>query len=440
MRRLIAIADDLSGAAETAAKFIGHSAQIAHNNDESLTFEPRIVLLGDDLSALSALPAQIAALVVDTDNRHRTAGQGRARLAAVLDRVQLPAGDGDLSGKPVIFLKVDSLLRGNVADQLELLAGSGMVVLAPALPELGRHTLGGTVVCDGIPLADTDLWRAEGRSAPATIADVLDPLKTKVIGLADVRSDAGLLARRMAPAGSARSIVVCDAETQADLNAIAAAALSLDGVRLAGSSALGAAIGATVWASGRTVPSIPAAGDPRGLPMSVDEKVCVVVGTASSQGQTQVALLASAGLPVISLDPEALLQGSEVDLALRTALAAGTAVVSLGPATVVPESAAMLAQALARFVVPHLDGHRLVLTGGETARAVLDALGAGNLRPLFEIEHGAILSQTDDGIFLVTRPGSFGNDESLLTILDHLSTYALPDRATLPSGQGKGIL
>ncbi len=59
----------------------------------------------------------------------------------------------------------------------------------------------------------------------------------------------------------------------------------------------------------------------------------------------------------------------------------------------------------------------LVLTGGETARRVLDALDIDRLTPVGQIHHGAVHTQAPDGTSVVTRPGSFGGPDSLLTIL-----------------------
>jgi D-threonate/D-erythronate kinase len=63
----------------------------------------------------------------------------------------------------------------------------------------------------------------------------------------------------------------------------------------------------------------------------------------------------------------------------------------------------------------------LVLTGGETARAVVDAIGITTLHPVHEIHHGAVESVTTDGRRVVTRPGSFGTADSLVAIVRYLT-------------------
>ena len=62
----------------------------------------------------------------------------------------------------------------------------------------------------------------------------------------------------------------------------------------------------------------------------------------------------------------------------------------------------------------------LVLTGGETARAVLDRLGVRSLRPV-RADAGAVTALADDGRTVVTRPGSFGHGAALADIVTTLT-------------------
>ena len=60
----------------------------------------------------------------------------------------------------------------------------------------------------------------------------------------------------------------------------------------------------------------------------------------------------------------------------------------------------------------------LVLTGGETARRTLDALGVTTLEAIAEIHHGAVQCRTPDGRHVTIRPGGFGGPDSLLQIVE----------------------
>ena len=80
-------------------------------------------------------------------------------------------------------------------------------------------------------------------------------------------------------------------------------------------------------------------------------------------------------------------------------------------------------------VAPHVGA--LVATGGETARALLVALGAHGLRLLRELEPGIPLSAAlgRQPIPVVTKAGAFGSAESLLHCYLELATTRRRDAA-----------
>ncbi|MEU6132170.1 four-carbon acid sugar kinase family protein [Saccharopolyspora sp. NPDC047091] len=412
-----ALADDLSGAAETAAALLPAFG----------TGELRLAGTG---SADSSAPtgdahiAQEAALVVlDLDSRHAPA---EAAAGAVRRALRAP---GARSART--FLKVDSLLRGNVAATV---AAAGPVVLAPALPSGGRTVRDGIPRLDGVPLHRGDSWRAETTAAPATLAALLDPLPCRVVPLAAVRSRG--LDEALRAGLDAGEIPVCDAETDADLDAVAAAALRAGPeVRLAGSGGLAAALGRAL--AHRATPEPPAP-EPPALEPTVLEPTApetpgtdrahgllVVVGTAERTAREQVRHLAGTGARHFPLEVTALLT-ADPDLAPITAALRRAPVVLTADAAdgVDPARSRALVRRLAdtaRRVVRGADRPvDLVLTGGETARRVLDALDVRALTPLTQIHHGAVHSRTSGGTSVVTRPGSFGEADSLVRIAAHL--------------------
>ncbi|KNH17562.1 4-hydroxythreonine-4-phosphate dehydrogenase [Arthrobacter sp. ZBG10] len=439
MLRILAIADDLSGAAETAAALLGGSSHLTEScaqSAHSLPLKqgtddggPQVRLLPhgpEDLAAaVACLPWAAATLVLDTDNRAFPADVAADRLRLILGA--LPSGDA----APLVFLKLDSLLRGPVARQLEVLAEGGPVLLAPALPAMGRSTVNGMVHHGGVPLHRTPLWDAEPTAAPESVAATLAPLDTTLISLAAVRSGTPALTALLmaASAGHPAAVIVCDAETTADLDLIARAARGIPGLRLAGASALGAALartaGHTPEARAAVVRSPKARQDAK-APL-------LVVGSASGPAREQLHALAAGGVPVITFAPQDLLAGNPSTAALETALRAGPAAVTVAAANVDPVASARIAGALARTVAPFAKDRPLMLTGGETARHVLAALGVQQLLVLGEIEHGAVLSRTPAGMPVVTRPGSFGSRDSLRTILAALDGSPEPSAAEDPS-------
>ncbi len=430
IKRIVAVADDLSGAAETAAALGRLPSVSLHQADEA--DELRVVLVPDDPVHTEVEHSGRRHLVFDTDNRRLDALHSSARLESLLLRV------AEAHGTTVsVFLKVDSLLRGHLSSELGVMLGRGPVLFAPALPALGRSTIGGVVHAEGVPLHESSLWSAEGRSSPPTIAEALVPLPSGLVDLETIRGDGSELDRVLDGLARRHAIAICDAESADDLDVLAAAALRRDGTQLAGASALGAALSRAV-AAAESTPGCGSARSPDGSPLpdlaieageplKVPRSVLLVVGTASAQSRGQLQSLADSGVMVITLSAGALLDGTADRSALRAALASGPVVVTIGASRVDRGTPRELSSALALFIAPVARGIPLVLTGGDTARAVLEQLGVQWIEPLVEIEHGAVLSRTDGGSLVVTRPGSFGGSDSLRFILERFTSHLAGD-------------
>ncbi|MEQ4721285.1 four-carbon acid sugar kinase family protein [Nonomuraea sp. B19D2] len=367
---MFALADDLTGAAETAAALMSPA-------------RPARI-------ALSGVPEGDAPVfVADLDSRHHPRAYDLVREALLH------------SGDRRVFVKVDSLLRGDVAATVAACLDAP-VVFAPALPSAARTVVGGVPYVQRVPLRETRAWRAEPRPAPASVAEALGDVPW-------VHAPPGADLAEIAAAGR---VAVCDAETDADLDAIVAAALRCSPrTRLVGSGGLATALGRALGGKpGRCEAS-------RG-----NGRLLVVVGTAEPGAAEQVGLLIEHGFSNVALDAADLgATGPAAPAAarlVRDALVAGPAVLTVrGPA---PPT---LTRTLGEIVRAALGGlpADLVLTGGETARKVLDALGVRELIPLDQVHHGAVHSRTPQGHSVVTRPGSFGDADSLLRMAAHLS-------------------
>lgn len=219
---VVALADDLSGAAETACALGG---------------PVRLSLNAADVAETAAAHD----LVVDLDTRRQPSAEAAYAVRTALRAAQ--------AGPPrLLYKKVDSQLRGNLAAEAAAYAeGATAVVIAPALPAARRTVTGGVVHVNGVPLHRTDGWRAERASAPRSLAEALSGLPVRTVPLDVVRSEPVALDaefRRIAASGAHPAP---DAETDADLDAVAAAALRLGpGFRLLGSGGLAAALGRTL--------------------------------------------------------------------------------------------------------------------------------------------------------------------------------------------------
>ncbi|RNL84255.1 four-carbon acid sugar kinase family protein [Halostreptopolyspora alba] len=431
---MLVFADDLSGAAETAAvvRAPGRATRIAlaphtprHHPDETAR------------SAQSGSGTTRQTLVVDLDTRHASAGDA----ARALTRAAREHATAETDTLPLA--KIDSLLRGNVAATVAALRDPNLpgcprgprttgapTVLAPALPNGGRTVLGGVTHLWDTPLHHSDAWAAESDDPPTSIAAAISPAPSRTLPLSVVRS--GRLLAALTDATNAGEIPICDAEEDTDLDTIVAAAVRLPGVRMVGSGGLAAALGRALSPSrpGTTTP-------PQSRhPITPDRPLLVVVGSAQPTAAEQLGRLRETGVRSVTLDvsdPNVTDARTEEVERLVTALGQGPTALSVAATNGVdPRHSRAIARRLATTAARALtrrdhttagaagSAADLVLTGGETARRVLDALGVTHLAPVAEIHHGAVHSHTPDGGSVVTRPGGFGPADSLVRIVEHL--------------------
>ncbi|MEU0497582.1 four-carbon acid sugar kinase family protein [Mycobacterium sp. NPDC006124] len=387
---VVVLADDLSGAAETASAFLGRRPSV------SLHLESGMIREGD---------ADIH--VVDLDTRSRTAPEAGQALRNALTAVAPDA---------MVVTKIDSLLRGHVGEWARVLAERGPVVVAAALPALDRTVRDGVLHVAGVPLHRTRAWHAEPSTPPAAVSDLFANLPTTTIA---VGPD---LVGRLSAAAEQGRIAVCDAATDDDLDAILRASRAVPHAHLVGTAALAKALARTLPMAAPTV--APTA--------RIAASILMVVGTAEPVAAEQVRRLVATGATRLTLDADDLLGGTVDPAALADALDRGSVVVTIG-GDVRPALSGALSSALARFVAAGQSRHSpdLMLTGGATARAVIEAIGVRTLHPVHEVHHGAVASVASDGRTVVTRPGSFGDADSLVAVAAYFA-HQTPSVPTQP--------
>ncbi|WP_432396448.1 four-carbon acid sugar kinase family protein [Pseudarthrobacter sp. L19] len=351
------IADDLTGAADAAAAYgPTHSSSVILDVDRDWP------------------EAQI--LSINTESRYLPAGEASSVVTAAVQRA--------LGQRRRIFKKFDSLLRGNVgvevAATLAQLTGGradGLAIVAPAFPGTGRTTRGGTVHVNGVPLIggnfDGDVARALSEGG----------LTVEVMTGGSARSPEDLALRLREIQERGINAVVLDADVDADLRVIAAAAELLDfPAFLAGSGGLAGHL-----AAGRGSTS---AGGARARRVN---RTLTVIGSYSGLARQQTDALIEAGAEHITLDHTSF-DGPAVPRLVAEAMTRTDVVLTPDPMGAVDKSQALVvAEALARATaggIGHCDA--LVLTGGETATAVLKTLGAGAFTVLGEVEPGVVMS------------------------------------------------
>ena len=393
------VADDLSGATDSAVACAERGLDT-------------VVVLGE-----TSDPGTAEAIAFDADTRRLTRDAAAAETARLV-RTHAKARGG------LLFKKVDSTLRGHVGPEIAALLNarrhliarpSGertIAVFAPAFPALGRTTVNGRQHLNGIPLEETELWQREGIAGSASLLDMMSraDLESKLLPIETIRGGANSIRAAMTDAAEQADVLVCDAETEEDLAAIAQASLEIavDPV-WAGSAGL---IGHLLDAAdvSRQKPTLP-------QPVLSAGPLLFVVGSLSSVSRRQAERLAKEDIVVLAI--EAAMFNNSVRPAaladrLAAALAAGKDVLLLSTpqAALSRLDAGALSAALGDLVAPHawrIGG--LFATGGETARAVLTGMGVTTLRPVAEIERGIPLSVAGGPrpFPVITKAGAFGD-------------------------------
>ncbi len=368
----VVVADDLSGAAECAAEFMQPEV-------------PTVIRLVNTAGKASA-----STLVWDLDAREAAPTLSFDILESVHQSRRT-------------YVKIDSLLRGNWAQLVALVAKTvpRPIIFCSALPRLGRGMRDGfvnlsPVLAAGQRLAHYQASAIQGLAWAGTSAGHHQ--------LGDGTEDA--ICQRLWAALQRNSVTVVDATTDDELDKLALALESLPIPYTAiGSAGLASALArvlappTNICALGRT------------------SSMAVLVGSQTGPAREQLAELAAK---------------SGETVGMWSAIHGHAAVFAPPPqdrvlhlfSTQLDESDTQGGRDLTRRFVhdalanlPPVDC--FVATGGETARALCDALGVGQIDVLGQIEPGISLARmkTPDGVRrLVLKSGSFGDRGTLARV------------------------
>lgn len=395
--RLLIVADDLSGAADCAVAGLRHGLTA-------------MVLL--DTAHASTPAHDVDILSVDVDSRRASKDVAARRNVAAVESLSRVGTR--------IYKKVDSTLRGNVAAEVAALASHlGMAIVCPAYPASGRTTRDGRQWVRGVPVEASEYWRNVHIPGKADLVAMLsaEDLRVAHAEIGAVRGEPDALAAHMRQLqADGMQAVVCDAESDEDLQRIARASATLDHMFWVGSAGLAPAVIETLAPPRGMTDKTTDSQDPQG-------PVLTVVGSMSGISHAQLdCLKANCGASLVALEvPVAALDDprSDVTTVVCDALRRGRhVVVSLSQAQRGDVKDGLLfCKRLAALLAPavrHAGG--IIATGGETARALLTAAGASALRVVDEIEDGMPLLECRlqaRTLPVVTKAGGFGQPASL---------------------------
>jgi uncharacterized protein YgbK (DUF1537 family) len=368
---------------------------------------PRIAIIADDFTSamdgagpfVASGAAEHAAVVmvegrqvpdaelvsVDADTRSRPAAHASGLIETACAMV---------AGADVLYKTVDSTLRGHLPAEIETAwreTGRRRAVFAPAFPAAGRTTRDGRQFLDGADLAASSFAR-DGRQAVATgeIAALLEPLPSQRWTPGAAPPPEGVIA-------------ICDAETDADLDAIVASADDAD-VLWIGSPGLAQALARKHGRDGRRRPDVAAV-----------DRVGIVIGSMHALNRIQLERLEDVlgdGVEHVASTGEA------------PAAPAAVAMAPLSDGPVTPDAASAVAAELARKARSLMEAGygALVVTGGETARAIVAALDEPAVEVLDEPRPGIVRGRLGNGALLVTKAGGFGTADTFVDLFRLLTT------------------
>lgn len=377
------LADDLTGACEIAAIGLQHGLRSAVSMD------------------LKIPDHDMDLLVFDTETRLDSPAFASAKLTSTL---QILTG----SKQPDrLYKKVDSVLRGPISAEMNLLAeslGYERVLLIPANPALGRTILNGYYRINGTPLHES-----------AFSADLHHPLKSSwVVDLIGQSRHLPVHRTSVREEVPRQGLVVGDAGNEADLTYWSTQIRP--GTLPAGAAAFFKSV-LTHW--------IPEA-RPREIdPITPGHPLLMISGTTSPQQVDLLEAFHQQGGQTVPLtlemldEPVSRIHEQVADLLTRQNRAL---VYMRNPGEADPRNAFRVRTALARlaqhFVTAGSIRH-LVVEGGATAASIANELQWPFLEAVYEWAQGVVSlrSRTGSGVTYTMKPGSYPWPDGFASLL-----------------------
>lgn len=405
---LIIVADDLTGAADSAARCV-QSGLFAEVWLDSSPMEGQREENEPDVISVS------------TDSRFLSPDEAAQRVQSLLAAMAPDSVSGSVSGV-TWYKKIDSTLRGNLGAELEAMLHampSLCAVVSPGFPAQGRGLEEGKLVYADAPL----------RHLPALLAEQSD-LPVGAIGLDIVRQGVGALRRALDDRrAQGERLLVVDGMTDADLATIVAASVvassDAGGYLLCGSAGMVGPLALHLASQKPVSTKKPAKVQ---LAEVTAGPILAVVGSGSRMAHDQVAqVVATNCMRVRALDNN----WYEMDLLGAQNHPVGDWLLHLAP----PADDVRLEGATARVMaarladvayaaVARLHPRTLLVVGGDSAYYVLRRLGIKRLTVVEELLPGIALTfgydAQGEAMAVVLKPGNFGDEATLVTLHEAL--------------------
>lgn len=421
---LLILADDFTGALDTAVQFTRKSIDTA-------------VFLYKDLD-FTAIDPKVQVAVVDTESRHISGKEAACRVEEI-------AREALKAGVKLFYKKTDSVLRGNIGSELVGLmqaTGASELMFIPAYPDTGRTTLNGCQYLNGLPINKTSFAN-----------DPVNPVKDCRIGQI-IEKQANIPVTLVSRDGlpnmandpiDGQRIYVFDAEDNDDLKKIA----SLLGERgkttlTAGCAGFAGMLPGMLGLRGR--------GEGKTAEEKPGGKMLTVCGSVSEVSLRQVRYAKNHNFRSFVLDSHQLLtqdysatedgrrfieetavkinEGS--DVIITAAESFEDRIDSANNPNEMKPTQKDITHLIASNIAGVVKGvaekanlDTISVIGGDTAVEIALAMGLQSIRPRCEISAGVVLSDTvarGKRISLVTKSGGFGDEDILIKIRDYIKS------------------
>lgn len=401
------IADDFTGATDVASMLVRAGMRT-------------VQVLGVPAEGLPDADAVVVALKTRTVPAAEAVAQSLQALAALRQ-----------AGARQIYFKYcstfDSTAEGNigpVTDALMLALGADFTIACPAFPENGRTVFRGHLFVGDQLLSDSGMrYHPLTPMTDANLVKVLQPQTLQAVGLLrydGLQKDAAAAVAQLRAEGV--RIAVADALNNQDLLTLAEVCAELPLITAGSGVALG--LPPAYQRRGWFQPSEMAA-----QLATLQGPVAVVSGSCSEATNAQVTRWIADGRTAIALDPLALHTGAQT---VEGLLAEALPALAKGPvllyATAAPDrvktvqaalgveaAGALVELTLATLAQGLIEAgvRRLVVAGGETSGAVVQALAVQRLRIGAPICPGvpwtqAVLPGSGESLLLALKSGNFG--------------------------------
>lgn len=402
------IADDLTGADDTALQFFAEGARV----QTAVNIEAEI----DE-----SFNTQVFAFSTESRNLNKEEAAKKVLYAAenVLKKYNFE----------YIYKKIDSVLRGNIAVETAVLLDAlnyDAALIFPAFPDEGRTSIGGFQLLNGIPVQRTEY--SQDVKYPVTESNILNIFKnsfpaekTGLIPLDIVMKGAApVLSKLNELISNGCRFIAADAVSNADLEQTALA-LSKSPYKILPAGSAGAARALSrIWHSGSSeekaevkIPELPN---------------LIISGSASNLTAEQIKNLKNCtdieNKYLIPLKTEDISSGRCSELSAKiSALLENKNTVIVHTSELIENTGMFDITDYLAAVLKNVFMHKeavLITIGGETSYKCLNAIECRNIKFLDTAAPAVPLCIDSKGRYIITKSGNLGNGDTLIDIIKYL--------------------